>query len=446
MRRLLPLCVALVAAAAFPPPAHALFDCPVEPVLSRYDDRKACPVVGADDGTLRLTLGGEIRQRYEYTHNPGFGDDPQDEAGVWLQRYTAHADLGLGDHLRIFGQLSSANEIGRKAGPSPVDEDRLAVQNLFVELRDLGGIAGLRAGRQEMRLGSGRLIDMREGPNVRRTFDAVRFGVDSALGVVTGLAARPVVPLPGSFDNTPSDDERLFGAYATAREGVLPLGQADFYVLRYVDEGARYFQGRGEERRTSVGLRAFGAAGNWDWNWEGVYQVGDFDGGDIRAWTFASDTGYRFRTLAWAPRLGVSANIASGDSDPSDNRLETFNPMFPRGNYFSEAAVLGPRNFYNVRPSVSTAPLPGVSVGTDVNVFWRLEEADAVYGPPGQIVRSGGDGRHVGTAWSVNAAYEMSPRAAFSIVFTHFFPGKVIQSTGPDEAITFVEATFQFRF
>ncbi|HXV06816.1 MAG TPA: hypothetical protein VD791_02220, partial [Burkholderiales bacterium] len=44
-----------------------------------------------DSGESWLSLGGELRERYEYTHNPTWGNDPQDKHGVWLQRYVLHA-------------------------------------------------------------------------------------------------------------------------------------------------------------------------------------------------------------------------------------------------------------------------------------------------------------------------------------------------------------------
>jgi len=426
-------------------PAGAATDCAIAPQSLRFEDRSPCPHRLAGSPPVDLVLGGEIRQRYEYTHNPTFGDDPQDEAGVWLQRFTAHADLSIGRHVRVFAQLFSANEIGREGGPSPVDEDRLAVQNAFVDIR-APGLSSIRLGRQEIRFGSGRIVDFREGPNVRRTFDAARLFLETAIGTVEGFAARPVESLPGSFDNTPADSEGFWGASLALADGLLPAGRADVYLIRSRDAAATYVQGTGEERRTSFGLRLFGTRDAWDWNWEGLYQIGDFAGADIRAWTVATESGFTLQEAPWAPRLGLSANIASGDDDPGDGTLGTFNPLYPRGNYFSEAAVLGPRNFFNIRPSVSVSPLPGLSLGTDVNLFWRLEKADAVYGPPGQIVRAGGDGHYVGTAWSTHALYEVSARLSLGVVYTHFRPGRVIETTGAAETLDFVEASVQFRF
>lgn len=94
-----------------------------------------------------------------------------------MQRGSVFADLRLGGHWRGFAQLASSFTNGRAAGPSPVDENRLDPTNLFVEwqsARDGETGVGMRVGVQELQFGSGRSIDAREGPNVRRSFEAVR--------------------------------------------------------------------------------------------------------------------------------------------------------------------------------------------------------------------------------------------------------------------------------
>jgi hypothetical protein len=129
--------------------ARAEEACVLEPAKLRFDDDYGCfrdPENRADllgdiklvpldlDEWAFLSLGGEVRQRYEYTRDPLFGADPQDRAGVWLQRFSLHGDLSLGSHVRVFAQLSSSLELGREAGPSPVDENELALQNAFLDL------------------------------------------------------------------------------------------------------------------------------------------------------------------------------------------------------------------------------------------------------------------------------------------------------------------------
>jgi hypothetical protein len=76
-----------------------------------------------------------------------------------------------------------------------------------------------------------------------------------------------------------------------------------------------------------VGTRLWGEAGAIDYNVELIYQFGKFGAKDIRAWGASSDLGVTLATLPWTPRLGLKANIESGDDDPDDNRLGTFNPL-----------------------------------------------------------------------------------------------------------------------
>ena len=130
-----------------------------------------------EKGDWYLSTGGEVRERYEYFHNSLWGQGPQDSDGYLLQRYMLHADLHLGTHVRLFGQLKSGWENGRTGGPRPTDEDKLDLHQAFLD-----GVLGIyddvsltmRAGRQEMAYGSSRLVSVREGPNVRQSFDGLR--------------------------------------------------------------------------------------------------------------------------------------------------------------------------------------------------------------------------------------------------------------------------------
>lgn len=398
-----------------------------------------------------FSLGGETRQRYELANNPGFGADPEDDNGVWLQRYTLHADLELNDQVRIFGQLFSAFETGRKAGPSPVDENRLSLQNAFIDLSTPDHFdTALRArlGRQELQFGSGRLIDVREGPNVRRSFDGGRLTLTTGDWTIDALAALPVAPEFGVFDDRHSDDQSLIGVYAAGTTDWLPAGGIDIYALRSVDENARYEQGIGEEERYSLGARYHGAKGGFDWNWEAILQLGEFADQDILAWSLATDTGYTFDDAAWTPRLAVNANIASGDDDPNDDRLGSFNPLFPRGNYFSEAALLAPINFFNIHPFLSAQPTDRLALQVDWNFFWRLETEDATYAPPSNILRSpnGSDERFVGSAVSMSAEYELTPNLRLGAIYIHFFTGEFLDATGPSDDVDFLELTLTLKF
>ena len=83
----------------------------------------------------------------------------------------------------------------------------------------------------------------------------------------------------------------------------------------------------------------------WDHNYEAAFPWGRFGSGGIRAWTPASETGLGPVTARLAPWAG----IASGDHDPLDRTLGTFNALFPEGAYFREADLIGPHNLWGDR-------------------------------------------------------------------------------------------------
>jgi hypothetical protein len=110
-------------------------------------------------GDWYLSIGGEVREQYEFYNNPDFGLSPEDEDGYLLQRYMVHGDLHLGPSFRLFGQLKSAFASFQDGPPGPTDEDRLDVHQAFFDIRcslsyDKASSLTLRAGRQEMLYGS----------------------------------------------------------------------------------------------------------------------------------------------------------------------------------------------------------------------------------------------------------------------------------------------------
>lgn len=452
MRRLaaLLLLLALPAAADEAPFSKLRFEDPLPQDPSAGLGRlKRIPLPLAE---THLSVGGEARLRYDYRGNPEWGQAPEDESGAFLQRYLLHGNLELGRHVRVFGELRSALENGRTAGPSPVEVGELDLQQAFLELRgSLGGgslSVSARMGRQEMFFGSERLVAVREGPNVRRRFDGVRLDVGGEGFSATALAAYLTENEPGFFSDGSQEEVAIWGLY-----GVLeaPLGlptDVDLYYLGFRDRDAAFLQGAARERRHSVGTRLHGRRGDLDWNWEGVVQWGRFGDGRILAWTFASETGYRLARLPFSPRLVLSANLASGDDDPADPDLQTFNPLFPRGNYFSHLALLGPRNFANLHPGIELALGETLALAFDANFYWRLQRSDGLYGPAGNLLRAGtgSERRYVGPALSASLDWTPNRYASVGLIYTHGFPGPFVRDTGPSDDIDFVELTLRFRF
>jgi hypothetical protein len=396
-----------------------------------------------------VSLGGEARLRYEYFNHSLWGQGPQDHDGYVLQRYMLHADVHLGPRVRIFTQLKSGLEEGRTGGPRPTDKDELDVHQAFVDVTlATQPTVTLRAGRQELAFGSSRLVSVRESPNVRQSFDGLRALLRAGAWKVDGFVTLPVNTKRGMFDDDP-DTQRLFwGVYAVHPMPLLPEGHIDLYYLGLNREEARFDQGSAHEVRHTLGLRLWGHPGPWDYNVEVVYQLGTFGEGQIHAWTAASDTGYTLRPVAWQPRLGLKADIISGDRNPRDRDLHTFNPLFPKGAYFGEIALIGPANLIDVHPSLDLHPTPLVTVSADWDVFWRESLHDGIYGNAVNLVRSGqrSRARLIGSQASLQAEWQVERHTTLTAVYSHFIAGSFLRETGPGRDVDYASVWVTYKF
>lgn len=259
---------------------------------------------------------------------------------------------------------------------------------------------------------------------------------------------RPRDDQPGVFDDSTDDTQSLWGIYAGRRLGADRTRGIDAYYLGYQNDAAAFDQGTGSERRHTIGIRYSGSNGAWDRNIEPMVQFGRFGHGDIRAWTIATETGFTWTERRWRPRVMLSANTASGDRDAADADLQTFNPLFPRGNYFSEDATLGPQNFFNAHLFLTVHPTRRWSLTGDSDLFWRQSTRDAEYGPSGSILPPSGDSesRFVAIAFSLNSEWAVSEGFGVTAIYAHPRPEDFIQETGPAEPLRFLELTGRYRF
>jgi Alginate export len=173
---------------------------------------------------------------------------------------------------------------------------------------------------------------------------------------------------------------------------------------------------------------------------EGMFQFGSFNGGDIRARSVASDMGYMFTNLTFSPRIGLRANIISGDHNPNNPDLQTSNPLFPRGKYLGEIGMIGPSNLIDVHPNLTLHlsvqwTLPGAAV-----FYWRDSLGDGIYDGGGNLVRASGASRsrHIGTQADVVLGWEPVRWVSAELAYSVFAPGQFIKDTGPSKTDHFV--------
>jgi hypothetical protein len=404
-----------------------------------------------------LSLGGTARPRYELNRYADFDAAPANLHGNnndILQRYLVHADLHLGPSLRFFFELQNGYETGLIGGPRPgIDFDRFDAHQGFVDVawrwgEEEANSLTLRPGRQEMFYGSGRLIDVNEGVNLRRSFDAARALMKAGNWQVDGFWSRPVRNRPGVFDDDPDPNVSFWGLYAVRPLPILPDGHTDLYYLGYQNKRAVYEQGQGQELRHSLGTRIWGAPMPWEYNLEYVYQFGRFGSGNIEAWTASNAVRYNFQTLPLRPSLGLRFDFASGNRNPRSSGLQTFNPLFPSGAYFNLANPIGPQNIIDLHPVLNLQLGAKVTMTADWNFFWRESLGDGIYSPAGVPLRtpSFGQARYIGNSPSLTAAWQATRHVTVLASYVHFFDGPYLKQNPPAKDIDYVTLWIDYTF
>jgi len=382
------------------------------------------------DGSVYASFGLEARARYEgFRGNVWGGGDAPDDAYLWL-RAIPHMDVHAGA-LRAFVQPILATARGVGAGDGPADATGIDMLQAFADL--------------DLPLGTDTHVAARGGPNVPQAFDGARLSLGHRGFQVDLIGVKPVAPGPDDFDDRTSSTKRLRGIYTT-----VPVAEGlgvDAYWLDYRNEAARFAQAIGMETRRTYGLRIFGERGGWAWNWEAMLQRGHFGTARIRAWSLATETAHRFGDAPLKPRLRLRANIASGDDDPADTRLGTFNPMFPKGKYFGELSPIGPYNIANIHPSVDFDLGGGVSFDLAGVAYWRASRRDGVYDVPGQLLRTGEtNARFIGAQTEAVLGWQVNDVLSAGLSASLFLPGGFIRETGPARTIGMVGSEVMLRF
>lgn len=400
-------------------------------------------------GDVTLSLGGEVRERYEYLSAPAFGLRGSGHDDFLLQRVMAYGDLHAGDrnalHGRAFLQLNSGFVTGEEF-PKPGNQDNLLdIQQVFGEVLwgdnrpaavNAGTTAiGLRVGRQEMGFGSFRLVTVREPTNSRLAFDGIRATLHADAMTFDAFLVRPVDQKIGLMNDGQDDNTTFWGVYSSIPLQPQKRLGIDAYYLGLNRESTRFQSGVGDELRHSIGTRIWGRANGWDHDTELVLQFGTFDlasrSEDILAWTVASNTGYTFESVAWKPRIGLKVNVASGDDDPNDDQLGTFNPLFPRNNYFSDATLVAPYNFFDIQPTLTLRPTETLTLNAGFDAFFRYSTDDAVFSPTGIVIGGpASNDRYVGSTISLSADWAITRNITLSASYAHFFKGDVVKDAG----------------
>jgi hypothetical protein len=409
-----------------------------------FDPLKYVPL----GGDAYLSLGGQVRYRYEFFDDNLFGAGPQDDDGYHLARVLLHVDLHLSPNLRVFVQGKSALEEGREGGPRANDADDIDLQQAFADVMVPAGEKSsltLRVGRQELLYGAQRVIGPSDWTNVRRTFEGAKLMVALPSTAIDLFWVRPVLVDKVEF-NQGDDDTSFAGAYSTTALPALIEGansKLEVYALALNLNAAA--SPPGDSDTYTLGSRFTTKPRPWDLDVEGAWQFGHIANDSIAAYSLAIEGGYTFVDAKFSPRLFTGFDIASGSPDPAHR----YNQLFPTGHaVFGYIDAIGRQNIIDVHPGVIVSLTKKLTLRAEHHWFWRENSDDAAYTAAGAVLRpdNGSDASFIGSEFDLLLNWQIDRHLNAYFGYSHFFPGEFIDETGPSEDIDFLYAALQFTF
>jgi len=394
------------------------------------DNLKYIPL-GADPQRY-LSFGLNLRERLESNNSYAFGTSGWSADSYLLQRLQVHADLRANEHVQVFTQLEDVRAPG-KTRITPADQNRFDLRQAFIAVvGNIGeGTYKLRGGRQEMAFDMQRFVSVRDGPNVRQAFDALWADWEYRRWRFIGFVSQPVQYHNREWFDDTSSNHLTYGGLRVERQQVGP-GDLAIYYSRFRQDRVDYLTVSGNERRDNFDARYFGITGNADWDLEFMWQRGYVGVDDVRAWALGSHFGYTFADAPWRPRAAVQIDAASGDRDPDDRRLQTFNPLFPNGVYFTLASYTGYVNLIHVKPSLTLKPDNALTLTGALGLQWRQTTADAVYTQPSNPIpgTAGRGGLWTGWYQQARGEYKINTHLTGAVELVHFQIGSAVRRAG----------------
>ena len=405
------------------------------------------PAAADDNGgkpEREVTPIGQVRVRPEFRDNADFDQDRPDRQRFIGQRTRLGLDVRVNPELegRVLAQdtrIWGVDEGG--TGATGTEKQAFDLLEGYADLRWIWDLPlDLRLGRQQLGFGRERLVGALDFGSSARTFDAYK--LHFAMGsVLLDLFSAKLVDTNAPRPDTTllrSDRDRNFSGVYLAREGDRPE-RVELYWLRDIDK-TRNVRPSEIKRHTLGTLVRYPLPASFTLEAEYAYQTGEAsDSLDIAAQMLAAELAFSRKDVRDL-KAAAGFDWATGDDDPADGKLETFNQLFPTGHaHLGFIDYVGRQNIQDFRGQVGARLVKSLSGTVFVHVF-RLDQAqDAWFNAAGAVLAAGGrtfgpdpgrTARDLGNEVDVLFRFSGFEGAQVEGGYSRFFAGDVVSAGG----------------
>ncbi|MFO1486461.1 MAG: alginate export family protein [Verrucomicrobiaceae bacterium] len=417
-----------------------------------------------------LTVDVQEKMRFEIRDNnfdfDSAANGPQDASWL-LQRFRLGLGYDVNPWLKFYIQGQDVREIGgsrpNNIGTAAAEgDDVFDILKAYVQFGNAKKGLSATLGRQFLSYGDQRLVGPLEWLNQARTFDAVKLRYTAAKWSLDAFTSSPVTFTNNQWNKSPLLDQNekqndLFsGIYFSTL--FVPFNKTtDFYVFHKRDDGnANYGPRLGTSHYLTFGTLWKGdpaKLGGWDYETEMAYQTGEVSGRNLNAYAGHWGVGYNWLKNSWKPRIGIQYNYGSGDGDPNDGDIGTFQNLYPTNHlFYGYMDTTGWANMHNPQLNISFTPSPKLKVMIDYHLYWMANTADSWYRVNGVTrvrplnTASTSASSFRGQEIDLTAMYKLSPHVGLQGGYSVFFPGDYLSDTGPHSTAHFAYMQVQIDF
>lgn len=431
-----------------------------DPTLRRADDDpfdalKYIPL--NENGSVYLTLSGEERLKNWFENRPGIGTIRPKDSGRMTLRSIYGADLHIGPHLRLYGELISASAGGWGGyGYSAGYRTRLDLQQGFVEFTDtiFGAKSGVMLGRMDFIDAPDYVFYLRTVSSVPESWNGGRaYMVWPRVRIDLFDFIQTDINPPAMFHDRPSWGTRLYGAYGSYALPDFRFMHGDGHVFLDLFYFGYLFNGAlaaitapsgtqaGATHRDNYGTRLWGKAGPIEFSLGVLYQGGQFSeaGTDIvrpvSAFSINTSVGWRFSHVVAHPLLGIQADLYSGGNrNRISGTVGTYTtPFVPLSSYLDTSYYTGTSNLVALSPVIETDFSKYAVLRMKAPVLWRDHTNDAFYSPGGPYKFLNYSGGYIGVVPQAMLSLRLSRHLRWNHDFARFFVSNGLRKAGASD-------------
>jgi hypothetical protein len=400
----------------------------------------------------RVVWGVEDQTRFEYRENNfdfNSGADSLTDDAWLLQRFRLNLKLEPVSWLRLFFEGQDSQEIGSRRDDVPGQlgaegDNTFDLRQAWIEWGDAKTFPlSVKVGRQVLLYGDQRLIGPLDWSNLSRTFDAVKVRWTGKDGLwVDAFVSSVVVADHDGFDE--SDLDSLFsGVYAHIPS--FGIQDTELYALAMEDtDRDDHFVTLGTHIKSLPGK-----LGSWDYEGELAFQTGTAAGKNLRAFAGYLEGGYTF-TRPWKPRLSLEYGYGSGDGDPADGDIRSFQNLYPTNHlHYGYMDVFSWSNMHDAVLHLSAKPHPKITASLDWHSFWIADTADTWRRANAKTAVRDADASassYAGSEIDALMTFSAYSHLNVSLGYSHFFAGHYLSDTGAASGADFVYVMTSLKF